>query len=91
MKIQIFTYMMFWFLIIFSLKYDTGIKLVTLIVILYIISRGLIDPIRRCNSFKWWGNKVGSFYLAPIVVLTIDFAKTVGFIIGIFNSLIGRR
>jgi glycosyltransferase involved in cell wall biosynthesis len=91
MKIQIFIYMLLWFLIIFFLKYDIEIKLVTLIVILYIISRGVIGPIRRCNRFKWWGNKVGSLYLAPIVVLTIDFAKSVGFIIGIFNSLIGRR
>lgn len=45
---------------------------------IYILLRGVADPMRRSRLWNWWGNEPMLIFLAPIVALTIDVAKLSG-------------
>ena len=45
---------------------------------LYIVLRGIVDPMRRSKQKKWWGNEPLSILMAPIVALAIDVSKSMG-------------
>lgn len=52
---------------------------------LYILLRGVVDPIRRSRMWNWWGNQPLLILLAPIVALTIDTAKLTGALRGYYS------
>ena len=54
-----------------------------LFILVYIVGRGLIDPIRRSRSF-WYGKDYIAIPVAILAVFVIDFAKYVGFMEGLF-------
>ena len=54
---------------------------------LYIVLRGIVDPIRRSKQKKWWGNEPLSILMAPIVALVVDISKT----IGILHTYLSRK
>jgi len=53
--------------------------------ILYIVLRGVVDPIRRSKLRNWWGDAPLLIFLAPIVALTIDVAKLSGALWGYYS------
>lgn len=53
--------------------------------IIYVLLRGVIDPIRRSRLWNWWGKDPVLILFAPIVALTIDTAKLTGALRGYFS------
>ncbi len=43
--------------------------------VVYVLLRGISDPLRRSKQRKWWGKQPAAILLAPLVALTIDAAK----------------
>lgn len=59
-----------------TMLFDSGFAVWSGIV--YILLRGVVDPMRRSRLWNWWGNKPALILLAPIVALIIDTAKLTG-------------
>jgi hypothetical protein len=51
-------------------------------VAVYVLLRGMVDPVRRSKLRVWWGDQPSALLLAPIVALTIDLAKLTASLIG---------
>lgn len=49
---------------------------------IYLLLRGILDPIRRSCSLKWWYPNLLSFLLAPLFAFSLDLAKCLGFLKG---------
>ena len=47
---------------------------------LYLLLRGVVDPVRRSRTRRWWGDTPRALLLAPLAALTIDLAKTAGIV-----------
>jgi glycosyltransferase involved in cell wall biosynthesis len=45
---------------------------------LYLLLRGVLDPVRRSRKRIWWGDAPRAVLLAPLAALTIDLAKSAG-------------
>jgi len=52
------------------------------ICLLYLVARGVVDPIRRSASWSWWADHPVALVLAPLCALVIDSAKLAGQIAG---------
>ncbi|WP_435627890.1 glycosyltransferase family 2 protein [Candidatus Ferrigenium straubiae] len=44
-------------------------------VLVYVVLRGMVDPVRRSKQRKWWDGQTSSLLWAPIVALVIDASK----------------
>lgn len=61
-----------------TIAFITAVSTVAGLVVLltYILIRGVIDPIRRCRSIFWWKFTPFSLLLAPLCALIIDLTIT---------------
>jgi glycosyltransferase involved in cell wall biosynthesis len=48
----------------------------------YFFLRGVIDPIRRSRSLKWWFPSPVEFLIAPFFAICLDLSKCLGFLKG---------
>lgn len=55
-----------------------------ILICVYFLLRGLIDPWRRSMLKPWWGINIHLCLIGPMFVLGLDFAKLLGFLRGIF-------
>ncbi len=62
---------------------------VTLFVI-YLLLRGIIDPIRRSPDRPWWGSDPRAAFIAPPLAAMLDLAKWAGIVQGIGVRLAAR-
>jgi hypothetical protein len=58
------------------------------ICLLYLLARGVLDPIRRSASWSWWAGHPAAIVLAPLCASAIDAAKFAGQVAG---RLKGKR
>lgn len=56
--------------------------------LVYLLLRGVIDPIRRSVDQPWWGNQLGAAFIALPLVAAIDIAKWAGIMQGIGFKLL---
>lgn len=49
-----------------------NIKITLFLLATYFIARGILDPIRRSKSLRWWKSNSISILIAPLCALTID-------------------
>ena len=85
-KKSYYLYMAIPFLFILSAAYST--KVLIWLFILYLLLRGLIDPIRRSNNNMWWdGENTALFMILPVVIV-IDLAKFTGYIVEYSSKVI---
>jgi glycosyltransferase involved in cell wall biosynthesis len=49
---------------------------------LYVVARGVLDPMRRSTPRRWWGETKRAVVVALGLGVTLDAAKTAGFIAG---------
>lgn len=54
------------------------------LLIVYVLLRGVWDPQRRSAQKPWWGRDRRLFFLGPIFVFGLDAAKAIGFLQGFF-------
>lgn len=47
-------------------------------IVIYLVIRGIYDPIRRSGHKFWWGKKISLLWLALLLVIVMDVAKVVG-------------
>lgn len=50
--------------------------------LLYLLLRGVVDPVRRSRRWNWWRAYPAGFLLAPLCAVVIDAAKFMGRITG---------
>ena len=55
------------------------------LLLLYLLARGILDPMRRSDNIVWFGKKWHLFFLAIPVALLVDLSKIAGFIFGIMS------
>ena len=74
----------YFILIIFSLYFwpILGIGLL----LLYLMARGILDPIRRSANIAWFGKKWYLFFLTIPIALLVDISKIAGFIVGTMSQ-----
>jgi glycosyltransferase involved in cell wall biosynthesis len=65
-----------WVLLVFGLtaltSYFVEPKVTAILLVIYIVLRGILDPIRRSKSFFWWINTPSSFFMAIWVAFLMD-------------------
>ena len=52
------------------------------ILLIYVVVRGLLDPMRRSRSLFWWKERPTSLLIALCLGIVIDISKTIGSITG---------
>ena len=72
-------------ILIVNLSIFFGIKIFLIVWLLYIIARGIADPIRRSRKLFWFGHSFKSFLLAIPLSVCIDYAKICGFMLLLFK------
>jgi hypothetical protein len=58
---------------------------------LYLVGRGVIDPLRRSSERPWWGKHLGSFLIAPGLAAALDLAKLTGIVQAYLNWVMQVR
>lgn len=53
--------------------------------ILYLLIRGVIDPLRRSKEYPWWGRHPGALLIAPGLAAALDLAKLAGILQAYLN------
>ncbi len=61
------------------------------IFILYLIVRGVLDPVRRSQERVWWGRHPAALVAALGLAPVLDLAKFVGVVHGFASKLVGRE
>jgi len=89
-KLQVLVYTSLWF-VISVVGYTLGLGYIILFAFFYMILRGVVDPIRRCGDPMWWNKDFRLPFLAILAALSIDLAKTYGFLVGLFDVLVNRK
>ena len=56
------------------------------LLLLYLVVRGILDPMRRSGNIGWFGKKWYTFLLAIPIALLLDISKTSGFILGTMSD-----
>lgn len=59
--------------------------------VLYLVVRGVIDPLRRSSERPWWGKHLGSFLIAPGLAAALDLAKLAGIVQAYLNCVMQVR
>lgn len=59
--------------------------------VLYLVARGVIDPLRRSSEWPWWGTHLGSFLIAPGLAAALDLAKLTGIVQAYLNCVMQVR
>ena len=59
-----------------------GGKIGALFFLIYLIFRGVLDPIRRSARWHWWTGDVPSAILALPIAASLDIAKWLGIVTG---------
>ena len=52
------------------------------LLLLYLMARGILDPMRRSANIAWFGKKWYLFFLTIPIALMVDISKIAGFILG---------
>lgn len=60
------------------------------IFVLYVIVRGVLDPIRRSQERIWWGRRPAGLAVALGLAPALDLAKFAGVVHGLASKLFGR-
>ena len=63
-------------------------KLGIFLFLIYILIRGIIDPIRRSKDRPWWGKETKAILIAPFLAVLIDLAKWIGIVKGFSIKII---
>ena len=58
---------------------------------IYVVARGVLDPIRRSRSWHWWEGEPLALVAAVPLSLIMDIAKATGFLFGYAERVIGNR
>jgi glycosyltransferase involved in cell wall biosynthesis len=54
--------------------------------LIYLLLRGVVDPIRRSRNWRWWAVSPLAVIAAPALAVTIDAAKCLGILEGTFEA-----
>jgi glycosyltransferase involved in cell wall biosynthesis len=57
-----------------------------ILISVYFIFRGIIDPIRRSELRPWWGNSLYATLIAPILAFLLDISKWIGIVQGMISK-----
>ena len=60
------------------------------IFLIYLIFRGVLDPIRRSGKWNWWKGNVPSAILALPIAASLDFAKWLGIVTGYSQKILKK-
>ena len=60
------------------------------LLLLYLMVRGILDPMRRSAKIAWFGKKWYLFFLTIPIVLVVDLSKIAGFIFGMMLQEVKR-
>ena len=55
------------------------------LLLLYVVARGILDPMRRSGNIAWFGKKWYLLFLSIPIALLVDMSKIAGFILGIMS------
>ena len=80
------------YLIGFPLVYAallSGTVMGAVLFILYVMVRGVVDPVRRSEERRWWGRHAGAIVIAPPLALLLDGAKMAGILQGCAARVFG--
>ena len=56
--------------------------------LMYLLLRGVIDPIRRSSDWPWWGCQPGSAFITLPLAVVLDIAKWTGIVQGVLAKLV---
>jgi glycosyltransferase involved in cell wall biosynthesis len=59
--------------------------------LLYLLLRGVLDPVMRSHDTPWWGRRPLAAAIAPILAVALDLAKLAGILQGILARMSGVR
>ncbi len=54
--------------------------------LVYVTLRGVIDPVRRSQNRRWWGQRPAALLIAPALAVALDLAKLVGIVQGYLSN-----
>lgn len=57
----------------------------------YLLLRGVIDPMRRSACARWWGDTPGAFWIPFWLAPSLDLAKLMGIIQGLWHILASSK